>query len=70
MHHLLARHEVHSPIYNGWLNTKAPYASPTMEAKDVSIHVLKLIWASLYDQECYEVLKPVVTSPMSPKNVA
>ena len=56
---------------------------PTMEAKDVTMHVLAystckdpkyllllLIWASLYNLECYEVLKPVVTSLMSPKNVA
>ena len=54
-----------------------------MEAKDVTIHVLPcspyedlkyllllLIWASLYDLECYEVMNPVVNSPMSPKNVA
>ena len=70
IHHLNVRHEENSPIYNEWLDIKAPYTGPTMEAKDVTTHVLKLIWASLYDLECYEVLKAIVTSPMSPKNVA
>ena len=83
MHHLHVRYEVHSPTYNEWLDIKAPYAGQTMEAKDVTMHVLThspykdpkylillLIWESLYDLECYEVLKMVVTSPMSPKNVA
>ena len=83
MHHLNSRHEAHSRIYNEWLDIKAPYAGPTMEAKDVTMYVLAcspcedpkyllslLIWASLYDLECNEVLKMVVTSPMSPKNVA
>ena len=54
-----------------------------MEAKDVTMHVLVqspykdpkyllllLIWASLYDLEYYEVLKLVVTYPMSLENVA
>ena len=40
MHHLNARDEVYSPIYDEWLDIKAPYASPTMEAKDVTMHVL------------------------------
>ena len=82
MHHLNVRHEAHSLIYNKWLDIKDPYAGPTIEAKDVTMHILAhspyedpkylllLIWASLYDPECYEVLKLVVTSPMSPKNVA
>ena len=70
MHHLHVRHEEHSLIYNEWLDIKAPYVGPTMESKDVTMHVLKLIWASLYDLECYEVLKPVVTSPMFLENVA
>ena len=55
---------------------------PTREAKDINMHVLAgspyedpkyllflLIWASLHDLECYEVLKLVVTSSMSPKNI-
>ena len=67
MHHLNATHEVHSPTYKKWLDIKAPYARPTMEAKYVTMHVstrspyegpkyllLLLIWASLYDPECYE----------------
>ena len=83
MHHLNARHEMHSPIYNKWLDIKAPYIGPTMEAKDITMYVLAqspcedpnyllllLIWASLYDLECYEVLKLVVTYPMSLENVA
>ena len=83
MHHLHARHEAHSPIYNNWLDIKAPYAGPTMEAKDITMHVLAhspcedpkyllllLIWASLYDTKCYEVLKPIVTYPISLENVA
>ena len=83
MHHFHARHEVHSPTYNEWLDIKAPYTGPTMEDKDVAMHVLAqspyedpkyplllLIWASLYDLECYKVLKPIVTSPISPKNIA
>ena len=62
MHHLHVKHEAHSPINNKWLDTKAPYAEPIMEAKDVTMHVfvhspykdpkyllLLLIWASLYD---------------------
>ena len=66
MHHLHVKHEVHSPTYNEWLDIKAPYTSPTMEANDVTMHVLAcspcedpkylllmLIWASLYDPECY-----------------
>ena len=40
MHHLNVKHEVHSPIYNEWLDIKAPYDGPTMEAKDVTMHVL------------------------------
>ena len=40
MHYSHARHEAHSPTYNEWLDIKAPYASPTMEAKDVTMHVL------------------------------
>ena len=69
MHHLHVRHEGGSPIYNKWLDIKAPYAVPTMEVKDVTMHVLEqspfkdpkyllllLIWASQYDLECYEVL--------------
>lgn len=76
-------HETHSTTYNEWLDIKAPYASPKMEAKDVTMHVLArspcedrkyllllLIWASLYDLECYKVLKMVVTSPMSLESVA
>ena len=83
MHHLHAMHEVHSPIYDEWLDIKDPYVGPKMQAKDVTMHVLEkspckdlkyllllLIWASLYDLECYEVLKPVVTSLMSPENVS
>ena len=79
MHHLHARHEAHCPIYNEWLDIKAPYSTPIMEAKAATMHVLAcspfedlkyllllLIWASIYDPECYEVLKIVVTSPMSP----
>ena len=82
MDHLHVKHEVHSPIYNQWLDIEAPYAGPIMESKDVTMHVLVhypceypkyllllLIWASLYDLECHEVLKLVVTYPMSPKNV-
>ena len=41
MHHLKTRHEVYSPIYNEWLDTKALYVAPTMEAKDVTMHVLE-----------------------------
>ena len=70
MHHLYARHEVHSPIYNEWLDIKALYIGSTIEAKDATMHVLTLILASLYDLECYELLKLVVTSPMSLENVA
>ena len=83
MDHLHARHEAHSPTYNEWLDTKVPYIGPKMEAKDLTMHVLAqspcedpknlwllLIWTSLYDLECNEVLKLVVTSSMSPKNVA
>ena len=83
MHHLHARNEAHSPICNEWLDIEAPYAIPTMEAKDVTIHVLGqnpyedlkylllvLIWTSLYDPKCYEILKLVVTYPMSLENVA
>ena len=40
MHHLHAKHEAHSPINNKLLDTKAPYAEPIMEAKDVTMHVL------------------------------
>ena len=40
MYHLHARHEVHSPTYNKWFDMKASYASPTMEAMDVTMHVL------------------------------
>ena len=74
---------MHSPIYNEWLDIKSPYASPKMEAKDVTMHVLAcshcedpnyllllLIWVSLYDLECYEVLNLVLTYPMSLENVA
>ena len=83
MHHLHARHEPHPSIYNKWLNIKASYIVPIAEAKDVTMHVLTyspyedlkyllplLIWASLYDPESNEVLKPVVTSPMSLENLA
>ena len=79
MHHLTG-HELYSPIYNEWLDIKAPYAGPTMEDNNVTMHVLAqshckdiryllllLIWASLYDPKCNEVLKLIVTSPMSPK---
>ena len=38
MHHLM--HEVLSPIYNEWLDIKAPYTSQTIEARDVTMHVL------------------------------
>ena len=82
MHHLYARHEAHSPIYNEWLDIKAPYDSPKMEAEDVTRNVLAyspcedpkyllllLIWASLYDPKCYEVLKLIVNSSMSPENI-
>ena len=41
MHHLYARHEVHSPTYNEWLDMKAPYVGPNMESKDVTMHVLE-----------------------------
>ena len=68
MHHLHARHEVHSPIYNEWLDIKAPYVGP--KAKDVTMHALKLIWASLYDPKYYEVSNMVANSPMSLENVA
>ena len=82
MHHSHARHEVHSPTYNKWSDTKVPYSSPTMEANDVTMDVLEslcedpkylflsLIWELLYDLECYEKLKHVVTSPMSLENIA
>ncbi|WP_240512077.1 hypothetical protein, partial [Paludifilum halophilum] len=83
MHHLHARHEVHSPTYNKWLDINAPYVRTTMEAKDVTMHVLAqspcedakyllllLIWVSLYDPKCYEVLNLVVTSPISQENIA
>ena len=40
MHHLNARHEAHSPIYNEWLDIKDPYVGSIMEAKDVTMHVL------------------------------
>jgi hypothetical protein len=83
MYHLHARHEVHSPTYNECLDIKAPYVGPTMETKDVTMYVLAqfpcvdpkyllllLIWASLYDPKCYEVLDPIVTSPISLDNVA
>ena len=62
---------------------KAPYVGSTMESKDLTMIVLAhspcedpkcllllLIWVSLYDPECYEVLKHIVTSPMSLENVA
>ena len=80
MDHLNARHETHSPIYTEWLDIKAHYSGPTMEENDLTMHVLThspcedpkyllllLIWASLYDPKCNEVLKLIVTSPMSPK---
>ena len=83
MCHLHARHEVHSPTYNEWLDIKAPYTRPKMKAKDVTMYVLTqspcedpkyllllLIWASLYDPKCYEVLNLIVSSPISPKNIA
>ena len=74
MHHLHVKHEGHSPTYIEWLDIKAPYAGPTMEVKDVTLQgfhlLLLLIGASLYDLKFYEVLKSVVTSRMSPKNVA
>ena len=40
MHQLHARHEVHSPTYTKWLDIKAPLAGQTMEAKDLTMHVL------------------------------
>ena len=40
MHYLHARHKKNSPIYKKWLDVKAPYASPKMEIKDVTMHVL------------------------------
>ena len=40
MHHLNAKHEVHSQIYNEWLDINAQYVGPTMEAKDVIVHLL------------------------------
>ena len=74
MHHFHVRHELISPIYNEWLDIKAPYIGPTMEAKDVPMHILAhspcedpmyllllLIWASLYDPECYENFSHVST---------
>ena len=80
MHHLNVRHKVHFPIYNKWLDIKASYVGLTIEAEDVTLAcspwedpkylLLLLIWASLYDPKCYEVLKPVVTSPMSLENIA
>ena len=83
MHHLHAKNEAHSPIYNKWLDIKAPHISSIMEAKDVTMHVLAhffcedpkyllllLIWESLYDTKCYEILKSVVTYPISLENVA
>ena len=83
MHHLHVRNEVHSPTYNEWLDIKAPYVFPIMEGKDVTMHVLAqspwedpkyllllLIWASLYDPKCYEVLNLVIISPMSLEKVA
>ena len=83
MHHFHAMHEAHSPTYKKWLDIKDPSIFPIMESKDVTMHVLAqspyedpkyllllLIWASLYDPECYEVLKHIVTSPMSLENVA
>ena len=83
MQHLNAKHETHSMIYKKWLDIKTSYTGSTMEAKDVTMHVLVQspcedpkyllllsIWASLYDPECYEVLKSVVASPiMSLENV-
>ena len=82
MHHLHVGHEVHSPIYNEWLDIKAPYVGPIVEVKDVTIHVLAystyedpkyllllLIWTSIYDPKCYEVLKPIITSPMYLENI-
>ena len=58
---------MHPPTSNEWLDVKAPYVGPTMEIDDVTMHVLAyspyedpkylllpLIWASLYDLECYE----------------
>ena len=62
MHHLNARHEAHSLIYNEWLDIKAQYVGQSMEAKYLIMHVLAqspcedpkyllllLIWALLYD---------------------
>ena len=40
MHHLNLRHEAHSPIYNEWLDIRALYTVPKMEAKDATMHVL------------------------------
>ena len=67
MHHLNARHEEDYPIYSKWLDIKAPYANPIMEATDATMYVLAhspcedpkylplvLIWESLYDPKCYE----------------
>ena len=42
----------------------------TVSCEDPKYLLLPLIWASLYDLECYEVLKHIVTSPMSLENVA
>jgi hypothetical protein len=83
MHHLNSRYKAHSPIYNKWLDIKATYAGPKMEAKHVTMHVLAhfsckepkyllllLIWAPLHDLECCEVLKLIVTYPMYLKYVA
>lgn len=41
MHHLHVGNEVHSPTYKEWLDMKAPYAGPTTEVKDVTMHVLE-----------------------------
>ena len=48
MHHLNVTHEAHSPTYKEWLDIKDPYANPTMEAKDVTMHVLEILslWGS------------------------
>ena len=83
MHHLHAKNEVYSPTYNEWLDIMALCTSPTMEANDVTMHVLAyspyedpkyllllVIWPSLYDPKYFEVFNPIVNSPMSLKNVA
>ena len=78
MHQFHAKHEVCSLTYNEWLDIKATYDGPTMEAKDATIYALAespykdpkyllimFIWASLYDPKCYEVINLVVNFPMS-----